>query len=169
MLAGRAFGEWLRLGVRIDAQDVAVGVAKPGLAEVPGRRDAVLGFDVREVVLFEVHATVAQLVDGGFQVAYLPRRECVLSVTRGRPFVDFEQRAATAPVEHLRAGRGYAGLDEPEFLAVEGPARSRSVVGTMAITWAPVNMVSASITFIERFASNLLCCSFRGAVAGVPA
>ena len=74
----------------MDAQDVAVGVAEPGLLEVSSGRDAVLGLDFREVVLFEAHATVAQLVDSGSQVADLPRRERVLRVTCGGPFVDLE-------------------------------------------------------------------------------
>jgi len=69
----------------MDAQDVAVGVAKPGLAEVSSGRDAVLGLDLREIVLLEAHATVAQLVDGGSQVAYFPRGERVLRVTGGGP------------------------------------------------------------------------------------
>ena len=43
----------------MDAQDVSVGVAEPGLTEVSGGGDAVLGLDPREVVLFEPDAAVA--------------------------------------------------------------------------------------------------------------
>ena len=52
----------------MDAQDVAVGVAKPGLTEVSSGRDVILGLDLREAVLFEAHATAAQLVDDDSQV-----------------------------------------------------------------------------------------------------
>jgi hypothetical protein len=46
-------------------QDVSVRVAEPGLTEAASGRDAVLGLDLREVVLFEAPATVVRLVDGG--------------------------------------------------------------------------------------------------------
>jgi hypothetical protein len=58
--------------------------------EISSGRDAVLGLDLREVVLLEAHATVAQLADGGSQVAHLSRRERVLRLARGGPFVDLK-------------------------------------------------------------------------------
>src|SRR6478736_919507 len=103
----------------MDAKDVAVGVAKPGLAKIFSARDPVRGLDLRKVVLLETHATVSQLIDGGPDVVDFPRRERVLCGPYGRPLVDLEQRPAAAPIYHLRTRSRHIRVVETECPAVE--------------------------------------------------
>jgi hypothetical protein len=62
----------LRLKRRMDAEDVPVGVAKPGGLEVSGGSDAVIRLDLGQVVVLETNATAPQLIDGGPDVVHFP-------------------------------------------------------------------------------------------------
>ena len=126
----------------MDAQDVAVGIAKPGLAKVSSGRDAVLGVDLREVLLFEAHAAVAQLFDGGSHVALHPTTgECAarhLQWAALRPRVAYCRR-----IDRSLAHQAWVHLRRRGLVSRRRTLwRVRGRWATMAITAASVSIVS---------------------------
>lgn len=110
---------------------------RPPLVEMPSS-----DLEPRKVVLFEPDAAGAEFVDSQSHVAYLPRCERVLCVTRGGPLIDLQKGATAAPVNYVRIRRGRVRVVEAESYAVERFGPGQSVVGTMAMIRASVSMAS---------------------------
>src|SRR2546421_6702904 len=88
----------------MDAQYVAIRVAKPGGLKVSDRCDAMLSLEFGKVVLLEGHPAAPQFLYLCPHVGDLPRRERMLRVSCSWSLVYLKRGAITAAVDHLRAG-----------------------------------------------------------------
>ena len=128
----------------------AVGIAKPGVAKISSGRAGVLGLDLREVVLFEAHAAVAQLFDGGSHVALLPTtRECAarhLQRAARRPRVAYCRR-----IDRSLAHQAWVHLRR------RGRVSRRRTLWRLLGPWAAWSRLIVLIAIISR-SSTLACC-----------
>src|SRR5215471_17388564 len=112
-----------RISARSDAlhyrQSVAFRVFEPcGLGAAAGR-DAVLGLQVRQIVLFEVHALALELSNLAFDVIDLPER---LAGLGGSGIGRGVQEACGAAAELIEDASSALSLGlEAELLLIEAP------------------------------------------------